>query len=116
MTDSNDRISESSSSPGSSYWTFSSSDEEVENDDKAQSFVGCKHYARRCLFLSPCCGKIYPCRVCHDDDSSHTINRHSVNEIICALCETRQGISNRYYYTRKTIVYRFLFLRFVVVI
>ena len=57
---------------------------------------GCKHYKRRCLFVSPCCGKTFPCRVCHDEDNTHVLDRRSVNEIICSLCNTKQSVSDKY--------------------
>ena len=28
--------------------------------------VGCKHYRRRALIVAPCCGKVFPCRHCHN--------------------------------------------------
>jgi len=53
---------------------------------------GCTHYARRCAYVSPCCGKIYSCRVCHDDKEDHKIDRFSVMQVQCTICNTKQGI------------------------
>lgn len=55
----------------------------------------CRHYRRRCLYVSPCCNKVYPCRFCHDSRETHKINRHAVSEIVCLLCGARQPV-NRY--------------------
>ena len=33
------------------------------------------------FFQSPCCGKEYPCRLCHDENESHKIDRHNITEI-----------------------------------
>lgn len=100
MTDSADETSVISASSNDSYLTISSGDESVANiDDKPSSNDGCKHYVRRCLFVSPCCEKIFPCRVCHDEEvTTHTIDRHSVKEILCSSCKTKQEVSNRYDY------------------
>lgn len=54
---------------------------------------GCSHYERRCAYVSPCCSKVYPCRICHDDNEKHKINRHAVSEIICLVCDTRQPVN-----------------------
>lgn len=43
-------------------------------------------------FQSPCCGKIYSCRFCHDDSETHTFNRKQLEELICTECETRQKV------------------------
>lgn len=54
----------------------------------------CTHYNRNCVINSPCCQKIYPCRLCHDEQSDHEINRKLINTIICDLCKTEQKCSN----------------------
>lgn len=41
---------------------------------------------------SPCCGKIYVCRYCHDEVEDHTFNRKTVTELICTECDTRQRV------------------------
>ena len=42
---------------------------------------------------SPCCEKVYPCRLCHDDKETHTINRFDVKEVVCRECSCRQPVS-----------------------
>jgi len=49
-------------------------------------FYGCKHYKRKCLLQAPCCKKFYVCRVCHDENENHTIDRFAVRTIQCMLC------------------------------
>jgi len=56
---------------------------------------GCEHYKRKCKFISPCCGKIYTCRLCHDDEESHELDRKAIKEVLCAVCNLRQPISNK---------------------
>lgn len=43
-------------------------------------------------FQSPCCGKIFSCRFCHDDAETHTFNRKQLEELICTECDTRQKV------------------------
>jgi RING finger/CHY zinc finger protein 1 len=47
----------------------------------------CKHYKRKCAIVSPCCGKVYPCRLCHNDSEAHEIDRKKVVEVVCLVCE-----------------------------
>ena len=60
----------------------------------------CNHYDRNCSFITPCCNNIYTCRHCHDDienfikEKPHTLDRTSIKEIICNICETKQDVSN----------------------
>ena len=75
----------------------------------------CTHYNRNCSFVAPCCNKIYGCRHCHDyienniiennniikpeslienKPKSHMLDRTSIKEVVCNLCETRQNVSN----------------------
>lgn len=57
--------------------------------------VNCGHYIRGCQFVSPCCGNIVRCRLCHDDTYlNHQLKRTEVVEIICNNCSTRQNVSN----------------------
>ncbi|CAH1772445.1 unnamed protein product [Owenia fusiformis] len=54
--------------------------------------LGCKHYKRKCAFISPCCGKVYTCRLCHDEKEMHTIERTSVKQIQCLGCRVKQKV------------------------
>jgi RING finger/CHY zinc finger protein 1 len=69
--------------------------ESEQEADKLDSTYGCEHYLRKCSFVSPCCNKIYKCRLCHDASETHEINRHSVRYIVCQLCDTKQPVSNK---------------------
>lgn len=55
---------------------------------------GCSHYKRKCAFVSPCCGKTYVCRLCHNENESHEIDRRAVMQIICTTCDTQQPVSS----------------------
>ena len=42
---------------------------------------GCKHYARRCRIISPCCSETFDCRLCHDEvklDGARDVKKVSV--------------------------------------
>jgi len=64
---------------------------------------GCKHYLRRCQIVSPCCNKVFPCRLCHDEkydsfdltelEMQHKIDRFKISEVICTNCNLQQEIS-----------------------
>lgn len=36
---------------------------------------GCEHYERQCSIVAPCCGRGYPCRLCHDANEDHKVDR-----------------------------------------
>ncbi|KAK1892926.1 RING finger and CHY zinc finger domain containing protein 1 [Dissostichus eleginoides] len=52
--------------------------------------VGCEHYVRSCLLKAPCCGKLYVCRLCHDAEENHEMDRFKVREVQCSECQTVQ--------------------------
>lgn len=59
----------------------------------------CKKYRNRkslvhvIFFLqTPCCGKFYKCRYCHDENEDHHFDRKTLTELICANCDTRQKV------------------------
>jgi RING finger/CHY zinc finger protein 1 len=56
----------------------------------------CVHYERNCLIVAPCCGRIYGCRVCHDElsESGHPpMDRFQIREVVCKKCNVRQPAS-----------------------
>eukprot|EP00009_Paramoeba_aestuarina_P017419 CAMPEP_0201526568 /NCGR_PEP_ID=MMETSP0161_2-20130828/32190_1 /ASSEMBLY_ACC=CAM_ASM_000251 /TAXON_ID=180227 /ORGANISM="Neoparamoeba aestuarina, Strain SoJaBio B1-5/56/2" /LENGTH=132 /DNA_ID=CAMNT_0047927009 /DNA_START=180 /DNA_END=575 /DNA_ORIENTATION=+ len=42
---------------------------------------GCAHYPRGAQIFAPCCGKIFPCRVCHDKAMNHQIDRYAISDM-----------------------------------
>merc|ERR1712123_324511 len=52
----------------------------------------CKHYKRKCKFVTPCCDGLYRCRFCHDEEQTHTLRREDVNEVECSQCHHRQEV------------------------
>lgn len=43
---------------------------------------------------APCCGKFYVCRLCHDDEENHQMDRFKVREVKCASCNTIQEVKS----------------------
>ncbi|OCT89358.1 uncharacterized protein XB22167168.L isoform X2 [Xenopus laevis] len=53
----------------------------------------CKHYRKSCRWLRfPCCGKAYPCDICHDDAEDHEMELAS--RMICGHCAKEQAYTN----------------------
>ena len=46
----------------------------------------CKHYKRNCRIVAPCCGEVFACRLCHDDQQSHHIDRKKIAYVECTIC------------------------------
>lgn len=62
--------------------------------DKAKSILGCKHYARKAVLVSPCCEEDFVCRFCHDEKHvDHKMDRYQVKEMKCMECGLKQPIS-----------------------
>ncbi|KAI9320046.1 zinc-ribbon-domain-containing protein, partial [Dichotomocladium elegans] len=47
---------------------------------------GCKHYRRNVKLVADCCGKIFSCRFCHDENSDHNIIRTNTKKMFCMSC------------------------------
>ena len=58
--------------------------------------AACVHYERNCNIVAPCCGRVFGCRICHDElsPSGHEpLNRFMIQEVVCKNCNTRQNAS-----------------------
>ncbi|KAJ7417574.1 hypothetical protein WISP_63708 [Willisornis vidua] len=44
---------------------------------------------------APCCGKLYPCRLCHDAAEEHQLDRFRVSEVQCIRCRLLQKAQQR---------------------
>lgn len=54
---------------------------------KTERVVAC---ARRCQVLAPCCGQVYPCKKCHDQEEDHQLEAQAVQSMVCMACGLRQ--------------------------
>lgn len=53
----------------------------------------CKHYKQSHRWLRfPCCGRAYPCDVCHDEDQDHPMDL--ATRMICGFCAKEQVYGN----------------------
>lgn len=53
----------------------------------------CKHYKQSHRWLRfPCCGRAYPCDVCHDEDQDHPMEL--ATRMICGFCAKEQAYGN----------------------
>ncbi|XP_065899984.1 uncharacterized protein [Dysidea avara] len=55
----------------------------------------CSHYSRGCSLLAPCCGRVYPCRICHDEAEEHKMDHRLVETIQCRNCSKLQEVTNK---------------------
>lgn len=47
----------------------------------------CSHYARECWFRADCCdGSYVACRICHDEECDHELDRFAVSHVACRTC------------------------------
>ena len=67
-----------------------------------------------CYLQSPCCGKIYACRLCHNDAEMHELDRYAVAEIKCTECDTQQGVRAYFQYHVRVVNMRNLLVQLVV--
>ncbi|XP_068131925.1 uncharacterized protein [Hyperolius riggenbachi] len=53
----------------------------------------CRHYRKSCRwFRFPCCGKAYPCDICHDEVEDHVMEL--ATRMLCGFCAKEQACSN----------------------
>ena len=63
--------------------------------------ISCKHYNRGCDIQCPTCKKLYPCRICHDENEDHTLDRFKVDTVRCRVCRRLQGVGKNCKYCRS---------------
>lgn len=74
--------------------SFEDLDRSISYHNPEDKILGCKHYQRGCKIRSYCCGELFGCRLCHDDQvTTHKINRHETEEMFCMNCGYLQPIA-----------------------
>ena len=61
--------------------------------DDGEEVMACVHYERKCNVVAPCCGKVFGCRVCHDEmfeDGCGPMDRFGIKVVVCKECGERQ--------------------------
>ena len=61
---------------------------------KKSKIMHCPHYDMYTHIVSKCCNKVYPCRLCHDENEDHKINRHDIDYMKCIYCCTFQKVNS----------------------
>ena len=62
--------------------------DEIINSKPKKIF--CSHYKRHNYQVARCCNKVYPCRLCHDENEDHVMDRFDVEYMKCDFCHTFQ--------------------------
>eukprot|EP00899_Mesostigma_viride_P010207 jgi/Mesvir1/19188/Mv11510-RA.1 len=60
--------------------------------DTGACILGCQHYQRGCKLKAECCGRFFPCRLCHDAATDHTMDRQATREMMCMRCHQVQPV------------------------
>ncbi|CAM9778753.1 unnamed protein product [Chrysoparadoxa australica] len=55
--------------------------------------LGCPHYQRACKLRTPCCGRLFTCRLCHDQVMDHSMDRYQAKEMLCMHCGSLQPVA-----------------------
>lgn len=89
------------SSPSDSDDTGSDSDSSTpfKKQDKHTSCEKdktCDHTDKiKYRIIVPCCGDIYDCLKCHNQQNDHVCNRYDIKKIICSNCGKQQKLTSR---------------------
>ncbi|GBF65424.1 RING finger protein [Trichophyton mentagrophytes] len=67
---------------------FTDSLEEAASGEVVE--LGCMHYKRNVKIQCFTCKKWYPCRFCHNESESHTLDRKKTENMLCMLCYSPQ--------------------------
>ena len=76
--------------------------EKSEENDKEKKFIGkplpkngvCKHFNNSFRwFKFPCCQRLFPCMICHDDNADHTSVKAEI--YLCGFCGSLQKFGSR---------------------
>ena len=78
-----------------------------ENYQKKEKII-CNHYKTDHHIYTKCCRKIYPCRLCHDENEDHSIYRYNIKQMFCSFCNCIQKVNSHcinpecYIYKKKS--------------
>ena len=65
----------------------------IQVQDICKKPLFCTHYNRYTYQVSKCCNKVYPCRLCHNENEDHLINRHDIDHMKCYYCNCFQKVN-----------------------
>lgn len=52
--------------------------------------LGCQHYKRNVKLQCSTCDRWYTCRLCHDENEDHILNRRETKNMLCMICGCAQ--------------------------
>lgn len=56
----------------------------------------CKHYRKsHRWFRFPCCGRAFPCDICHDENNKDNHETLQANRMLCGFCSREQPIADK---------------------
>ena len=61
-----------------------------KKEKEMKKVLYCSHYNKYNYLVSKCCKKVYPCRLCHNENEDHEINRHNNDYVKCDFCKCIQ--------------------------
>lgn len=70
-------------------------DNSANSVDGSKAVFGCAHFKRDLYLLAPCCNKWYVCRVCHDEQEDHVLDRAHIARQCCMFCLTPTPVAQR---------------------
>ncbi len=60
----------------------------------SKKILHCTHYNINNYIVTKCCNKIYPCRLCHDENEDHTLDRFDIDLMKCDFCKCIQKVNS----------------------
>ena len=69
--------------------------QELYKKPKKEELPPCTHYIRGCAIQPTCCDRWYSCRLCHDADQDHIMDRFKTQRIRCVVCLEEQAVGNQ---------------------
>jgi len=55
-----------------------------------EPYSGCIHFKRLCKVKADCCDSWHACRLCHDEESDHSLQNKKIQNILCVNCNSIQ--------------------------
>ena len=75
------------------YTNLQKAAQRASQKSSQQRINPCTHYNRTFDIVAPCCNRTYACRVCHDSNENHTMDRHKIAYMKCKACMCYQQIT-----------------------
>ncbi|KAF0985182.1 hypothetical protein FDP41_000221 [Naegleria fowleri] len=68
-------------------------------------FGTCEHYKNsKRWFRFDCCGRAYPCDICHEKECEAAVSEQMAKKMICGYCSHEQGLSETCHFCKKNLI------------